>query len=94
MAATVTPRPVQVFLGVALAVVAAGIALLVRSTAAYLADRRDVSSTSGDYVYRYEGQQFGYPAFVVGPEPMLIAAGLVLTIVAITIAALTWRPAE
>ena len=89
-----TPRPALVFLGAAIVALVGATVLLFYVTANYLADSRAVSSTSGDYVYRSNGQQFGYPAFVVGPEPAFIAVGLALTVVAIAIAALTWRPAR
>lgn len=91
MAAWMTPRPALVFLGFAVLLVAAGVALLLRSAAAYLGGGHAVSSTSGDHVYRYGGQLLGYPTYAVGMEPALIAIALALVVVAVTIAALTHR---
>ncbi|CAN5345905.1 hypothetical protein BH11ACT4_BH11ACT4_16080 [soil metagenome] len=92
MAPAVTPRPALVFLATTLAVLCGAVSLQLYATWSYIADSRAVSSTSGDYVYLNNGKQFGYPAFVVGPEPALIAVALALTVVALVIAALTWRP--
>ena len=87
-----TPRPALIFLGFTVLLVVATAVLLARSALAYLGGGHAVSSSSGDHVYRYDGQLLGYPTFTAGPEPAYVALALALLVVALAIAALTRRP--
>jgi hypothetical protein len=86
-----TPCPALVLLAAGVAVIVAGVAALLVFTVRYIGNPHAVSSTSGDRVYRLNGELVAYSPFSTGLEPVAIGLGVVIALAAVVIAAATWR---
>jgi hypothetical protein len=86
-----TPRPAVAFVGIAALAMLAAAGLFARSVIRYLDSPVAVSSTSGNRVFRVDGELAAYPPFELGLEPTLAGFSLVLFVAAVVVAAACWR---
>lgn len=86
-----TPPPAVAFAGIAALALLAGTSLFAWSVIRYLDSPVAVSSTSGNRVFRVDGELAAYPPFELGLEATVAGLALALLVVALVVAAACWR---